>query len=84
MVSVLQGGRVTYVPNWTRVAFKVIAGGHRQLLRGTFVLGAEMVLSLKNERPEQSQMASPHSNREAVLKETLGFVLFCFEVYFKR
>lgn len=82
MVSVLQGGRGRYVSNQACVALKIIAGGHKQLLKGTFGLGAEMAWSLKIERPDKSQIAGPDSSWEAVLKENLIF--FFLEVYSKR
>lgn len=81
-MSVLQGGMVRYVSNQAGVVLKVRTASSRQLLRRTFVLGAEMALSLRNERAGKSQVARPDPSGQAILKENPNF--FFFEVHFKR
>lgn len=82
-MSVLQGGMVRYVSNQAGVVLKVRTASSRQLLRRTFVLGAEMALSLRNERAGKSQVARSDPSGQAILKENPNFFFF-FEVHFKR
>lgn len=75
-MSVLQGGMVRYVSNQAGIVLKVRTASSRQLLRRTFVLGAEMALSLRNERAGKSQVARSDPSGQAILKENPNFFFF--------